>query len=62
MLTQYENIEDEDEGFKIEEIEKYYNSDEESESKCPLHQLLSVLGFFFITRREYTRTTRATYT
>ena len=35
VFTQYENMKDESEGVKIEDIEKIYN-DKEDESKYPL--------------------------
>ena len=43
VFLQYENMKDEDEGFKMEDIENFYISDEENDSKYPLHQLCSVV-------------------
>ena len=44
VFTQYENIQDESEGFLITDIEKHYNSDEESEGKY-IHYIVCLVLF-----------------
>lgn len=48
---QYANIEDEDEGFLMEDIEEYYNSDADSDSESVRSNKYSII-LCLIIRRE----------